>query len=165
MTNMTYLRENQEETQYHIESISDIFQEDAKVIVLTNTHIISLYKYTSSSEVSLTVIQAFILPPGGSSVKNGVLRLSHEGISDHHFHDVTLLRNSIVDPVAGTAIVRLLEYDRHQLYAINDLTLFESSSDNVLPITIAVEKIRESKLHEHSLRTCPNYVDCSDDGI
>lgn len=160
------LTRNQKETRDYVESKS-AFRSTPESFVLTKTHVIVLYKYSSSPGVLFTVIQAFTVPPEGSSNGNGkdAMRLSHEGVLDHRFDHVILLRNSKVDRTTGSTNVRLLEQDfKCQLYVIYDLTLPGSSSDEVLAIVMNEEIKEITKLHEYKVGVCPPSVDCSDDG-
>ncbi|KAF8549340.1 hypothetical protein OG21DRAFT_608406 [Imleria badia] len=139
-------------------------------IVLTSTHVIALYtNFPCPVTGTATLLQAFIVD--GSSVRNGkgVLRRSHEGVSNHDFDHVALLRNSIVDPITESTNVRLLGcvgfiHDLHVLWG--DLTLPKPSGNEVLPITIAIHKEVEKPKPEkpYGWGGVWNF-DCSDAGL
>ncbi|KAF8550217.1 hypothetical protein OG21DRAFT_1499923 [Imleria badia] len=140
-------------------------------IVLTGTYIIALYgSFLHTLPGITTLMQAFIVD--GSSVKNGkgVLRRSHEGVSDHYFDHVALLRNPIVDPITESTNVRLLEcvqfHSDHHVVLWGDLTLPKPSGDDVLPITIATH-VKFEKTKPEKLRQCGGLLgyDCSDAGL
>ncbi|KAF8553182.1 hypothetical protein OG21DRAFT_1497848 [Imleria badia] len=141
-------------------------------IVLTSTHIIALHRHfvPPFPGIVTTILQAFTVD--GSSVRNGkgVLRLSHEGTSDHHFHHIALLRNSIVDPITESTNVRLLEcvnYDHDLRVLWGDLTLSKPTGNDVLPITIVIHEKVEKKNAEklQGYGTLPWDFDCSDAGL
>ena len=141
-------------------------------VVLTQTHIITLYydyDFNASPAKFLTLIQAFTVPTDSRPVCNGagVLRLSHEGVIPGVFWDVTLLRNSIVDPVSGATSIRLL----HQFCSFRDLHVScidvalhrRSSTDSILPMTIDLHDIA----HLNDVCGSPGancHVGSSDDG-
>ncbi|KAF8557161.1 hypothetical protein OG21DRAFT_1494932 [Imleria badia] len=138
-------------------------------ILLTSTHVIALYKnfIHPSTYIATTLLQAFIVD--GSSVRNGkgVLRRSHEGVSDHHFSHLALLRNSIVDPITESTNVRLLEsvrFDRNLRVLWGDLTLPKPSGDDISPITIAIHE-KVEKTNAEGCEGLPWNFDCSDAGL
>ncbi|KAF8547148.1 hypothetical protein OG21DRAFT_1607513 [Imleria badia] len=157
-----------DETRYSVGSDFTVSQIPSYVL-LTSTHILALYKdLDSHSQFPVTLIQAFTVP----SIRNGkgVLRLSHEGVSEHHFDEAALLRNSIVDSITGTTNVRLLVHldVNHGLNVTwGDLTLLKPSGNDVLPMTIVMnEEFRKHKKPYKRLspRDCCFHIDCSEGG-
>ena len=136
-------------------------------ILLTNTHVIALYRYLYSHMIPTTLIQVFTLPLDGSPTKNGkgVLRLTYEGVSDHLFRYPAILRDCIVDSITGATKVKLLEtLDFNQCLNVTwgDLTLPEPAGNDVLPMTLVInEKIRKDEKLEYDRSPL---IDCSNDG-
>ncbi|KAF8555899.1 hypothetical protein OG21DRAFT_1495922 [Imleria badia] len=139
-------------------------------IVLTSTHIIALYNFFLPPFPGITtLLQAFTADRSFVRNGKGVLRRSHEGFSDHHFNQVALLRNSIVDPVTESTNVRMLEcvhFDRGLHVLWGDLTLPKPSGDAVLPITIAIhEKVEKPKTEKFYGHGGLQSFGCSDAGL
>ncbi|KAF8550224.1 hypothetical protein OG21DRAFT_1499929 [Imleria badia] len=116
-------------------------------IVLTSTHVIAVYKYFSRPSIGIatdaTLFQAFIVDRFSVRNGKGVLRCSHEGVSEHHFNQVALLRNSTVEPITESTNARLLgrvDFYRNLHVLWGDLTLPKPSGDDVLPITIVIHE-------------------------
>ncbi|KAH0834259.1 hypothetical protein J3R83DRAFT_11615 [Lanmaoa asiatica] len=135
-------------------------------IVVTNTHIIILRCYPVGM-----LLQAFTVPDNQRPVenKNGVLRLSHEGILQNQKKNFTVIRNSIVDPINGSISVRLVErrweFNDAQPICI-DLTLHRPSPVDVSPITIEQHSIimTGNIPSLDDLVHCKQYHDISDNG-
>ena len=101
--------------------------------MLTSTHVIALYTYGGTHVLAFTVDE--------SAVRSGEeLCLSHKGISDRFYQSVTLLQNSVVDPVTGSIKMKLLDYVPDH-FACDSLTLPKQSGDDVLPISVVDKQI------------------------
>lgn len=114
-------------------------------------------------------MQTFIVDKSSVRDGKGVLRLSHESLSNQDLNGIAVLRNSIIDPITGSTNVRLLErldVSRGRIRVIcSDLTLPKPFGDEVLPITIAIhEKTEKSGDPDEYLRLSPCYYNCSDTG-
>ena len=146
---------NQDETEANNISRPEDF------VVLTSTHVIALYTYDGIHILAFTVDESAVR----SGEELGVLRLSHKGISDRFYQSVTLLQNSVVDPVTGSIKMKLLDYVPDH-FACDSLTLPKQSGDDVLPISVVdkqIAKIEELRVNgPRSFYGC--YIHCSDAG-
>ncbi|KAG6373499.1 hypothetical protein JVT61DRAFT_6657 [Boletus reticuloceps] len=121
-------------------------------VILTKTHVTSVWMYTSGPSFDATVlIQAFVVPDSAIPHDVGELRLTHEVILDTYWRSSGLLRNSIVDPVTGSVNIRILHVTANGPTAEQshmmclDLTLPKSvSNTDVLPISIRSQLLFES---------------------
>ena len=113
-------------------------------VILTNTHVFSFVGYriggTMKWDMDMTLIQAFTVPDDQplAENRNGILRLTHEGISFQRV-PCALIRNSIVDPITGSIGVRFLchwmDYDALRPKCV-DVTLHKPSPVDVTPMTV-----------------------------
>ncbi|KAF8135096.1 hypothetical protein EV363DRAFT_1322475 [Boletus edulis] len=121
-------------------------------LILTKTHVISVWMYTSGPSSNATVlIQAFVVPDSAIPHDVGELRLTHEVILYTYLRSSGLLRNSIVDPVTGSVNIRLLHVTANGPAAEQshmmclDLALPKPvSNTDVLPISIHSQHLFES---------------------
>ncbi|KAF8135101.1 hypothetical protein EV363DRAFT_1429759 [Boletus edulis] len=121
-------------------------------VILTKTHVISVWMYTSGPSFDATVlIQAFVVPDSAIPHDVGELRLTHEVILYTYLRSSGLLRNSIVDPVTGSVNIRILHVTANGPAAEQshmmclDLALPKPvSNTDVLPISIRSQHLFES---------------------
>ena len=123
----------------------------------------------------MTLVQAFTVPDDQplADDRNGILRLSHEGIMFHRT-PCAVIRNSIVDPVTGSISVRFLcewiatDYDGHSTLHPEcvDVTLHKPSPVDVSPLTVRWHEVLTSKnesIHQ-GLGYSFNFFDSLGDG-
>jgi hypothetical protein len=118
--------------------------------MLTDTHVFGFFPcWLGERGYYTTLMQAFTVPDDQplANNRNGILRLSHEGIlflrTPH-----TVIRNSIVDPIAGSISTRFLcqwlSYHRTsdglQPKCV-DVTLHKPSPVDVSPITVYLHAV------------------------
>jgi len=141
-------------------------------IFFTDTYVVSFTCFYDPPEPEhATVIQMFILPPDGSSLRNGqrVLCLTHEGVMEDFPPAHAEFFKPLVDPVTRAIHLRLLDYTNRardvQITRI-DLTLPEPRPDDVSPMTVGVRHYRLPKEGEPTSRheTCFRCVDVSEEG-
>ena len=140
----------QDETRYAVNHMGPLQMR----VMLTNTHVFGFFP-CSSGEMGqyMTLIQAFAVPDDQplADNRNGILRLSHEGILFQRTPHA-ILRNSIVDPITGSINTRFLcpwlgfcnTSDGLQPTCV-DVTLHKPSPVDVSPITVCSHAILTSE--------------------
>ena len=72
----------------------------------------SFFETLQESTAPYIVVQAFAVPDPVENGKSELRQISHEGVCSSSKDVISLIRNSVVDPITGAISVKLLEIGR-----------------------------------------------------
>lgn len=141
-------------------------------ILFTKTHVITLHFHNRPAPS--TFVRAMVLPSQScSNISDPVpLRVTHQSLLHGYLENVTIIRNSVIDPESGAINIRLLNQCYKEGAGVHfsciDLTLPKhppTEENTISEMTISTHNILEVDNIPCLFRLSEMFhVDCSDDG-
>jgi len=140
--------------------------------LFTKTHVITLYRMFHTTPTPSAFVRAMVLPSESCSNSNDPvpLRIAHQRLFHGYLENVSIIRNSVIDPESGATNIRLL--NQCSKGGINfsciDLTLPKhppTDENTISEMSISSHSIFEvDNISRLSRSSEMFHVDCSDDG-